>query len=108
MQNLQTEYAPRLMEEIEKLCVTKLSIRISSRDQDLFETGLLDSLSLVQLILELEQHFQLELPMGELDLSSLRSVDEMARLIVARRAGRWRRGWDPLMACAARQQAPRR
>jgi len=86
MQNLQTEYAPRLIEEIEKLCVTKLSIRISSRDQDLFETGLLDSLSLVQLILELEQHFQLELPMGELDLSSLRSVDEMARLIVARRA----------------------
>ena len=86
MQKAPSEYSPRLMQEIENLCLTKLSIRIGSPDQDLFETGLLDSLSLVQLILELEQHFQLELPMGELNLSSLRSVDEMARLIRARRA----------------------
>lgn len=75
-----------LVQEIETLCFKKLSIQISSTGQDLFEAGLLDSLSLVQLILELEAHFQIEFPMGELELSALRSVDEMASLIAARQA----------------------
>ena len=86
MQSSGSEYSSHLIQEIEVLCSERLSIRIGSTDQDLFETGLLDSLSLVQLIIELEHHFQLELPMGELDLSSLRSIDEMARLIATRQA----------------------
>ena len=83
---MQTSASPssRLVTEIEALCLKTLSVRVRSTSQDLFETGLLDSLSLVQLILELERHFQLELPLGELNLASLRSIDEMARLIAAR------------------------
>jgi len=83
---VQTSASPssRLVTEIEALCLKTLSVRVRSTSQDLFETGLLDSLSLVQLILELERHFQLELPLGELNLASLRSIDEMARLIAAR------------------------
>ena len=83
---IRSECPSRLIQEIEALCLKKLSIQVESTDQDLFESGLMDSLSLVQLILELEHHFQLELPMGDLDLSSLRSIDEMARLISARQA----------------------
>jgi D-alanine--poly(phosphoribitol) ligase subunit 2 len=70
-----------LVREIEALCLEKVAVRVQSTDQDLFESGLLDSLLLVQLILELERHFQIELPFSELDLSALRSIDEMAVLI---------------------------
>jgi acyl carrier protein len=64
-----------------------LSIRIASTNQDLFESGLLDSLSLVRLIFELETRFQVELPLENMDLASLKSIDEMAILIAGRVAG---------------------
>jgi acyl carrier protein len=84
VQSSSSEYASALGKEIEALCLKKLSVRIAAADQDLFETGVLDSLLLVQLIFELERHFHLELPMGELDISSLKSVNAMARLIEGR------------------------
>jgi D-alanine--poly(phosphoribitol) ligase subunit 2 len=80
------EYQVNIAQEIEKLCVDKLSIRVRSADQDLFESGLLDSLSLVQLILELERHYQVELPLEELDISALKTINEMAQLISVRQA----------------------
>ena len=86
MQSSRTEMSSSLAAEIEALCIKKLSIRVSSTDQDLFESGLLDSLSLVQLIVELERHYQVELPIGEIDIAALRSIGEMAQLIGARRA----------------------
>jgi D-alanine--poly(phosphoribitol) ligase subunit 2 len=73
--------------DIQWLCLNKLSIRIDSVDADLFATGLLDSMALVQLIMELEQHFKIELPMGELDIGSFRSIREIAELVAARQAG---------------------
>lgn len=86
MQSSPSDQISRVVREIESLCLHKLSVRVESTDQDLFASGLLDSLSLVQLILELERHFRVELPIGEMDLASLRSIDEMARLITARQS----------------------
>lgn len=77
-----------IAQEIETLCVEKLSIRVRSADQDLFESGLLDSLSLVQLILELERHYQVELPLEELDISALKTINEMALLITDRQTAK--------------------
>lgn len=102
MQISQSDQVSRIAQEIEALCLKKLSIHIPARDQDLFETGVLDSLSLVQLILELEQHFQIELPMGELDISALRSIDEMARLIDRRKAPAAEANAPPALVNSAR------
>lgn len=82
------EYLSSVAQEIEALCVEKLSIRVRSADQDLFESGLLDSLSLVQLILELERHYQVELPLEELDISAMKTISEMAQLITDRQAAK--------------------
>ena len=76
----------QLAAEIQVLCQEKLSIRVRSTDQDLFDSGLLDSLSLVQLILELEHHFDIQLPLDELDIPSMSSIDSIATLIERRKA----------------------
>jgi acyl carrier protein len=73
-----------LIGEIQTLCLNRLTIRAASVEQDLFAAGLLDSMSLVQLILELEQRFKVELPLDELEIASFRSIREMAKLIVSR------------------------
>jgi D-alanine--poly(phosphoribitol) ligase subunit 2 len=80
------EYSSTIAQEIETLCIEKLSIRVRSADQDLFESGLLDSLSLVQLILELERHYQVELPLEELDIAAMKTINEIAQLISERQA----------------------
>ncbi len=82
------EFSLSIAQEIETLCVEKLSIRVRSADQDLFESGLLDSLSLVQLILELERHYQVELPLEELDITALKTIREMAQLIAERQTAK--------------------
>ena len=74
-----------MVRNVQDLCREKLAIRIESADTDLFATGILDSMSLVQLILELERHFDLELPMSELDIASFRSMDAIADLVAERR-----------------------
>jgi acyl carrier protein len=79
-------YYSQLVPEIQKLCLNKLAIRVGSEEQDLFAAGLLDSMSLVQLIIELEQHFKVELPMDELEIASFRSVREMADMIASRQS----------------------
>ena len=79
--------AGSLAHEIQGLFQDKLAIRIDGARTDLFAAGVLDSMSLVQLILELEQHFGLTLPLGDLGIESFRSLEDIANLIVARRSG---------------------
>jgi D-alanine--poly(phosphoribitol) ligase subunit 2 len=75
-----------LAAEVTRLLEQKLSVRATDMDADLFESGLLDSMSLVHLILELEGYFGLELPIQQLDLAQFRSVNRIAELIDKRNA----------------------
>ena len=75
----------KLVQEVQSVCLEKLAVHIDSSDTDLFATGILDSMSLVQLILELERHFEIELPIGEIEISSFQSVDEIASLLSERK-----------------------
>jgi acyl carrier protein len=77
---------PNLVQAIQSLCLEKMSIRIDAADADLFAVGALDSMTLVQLILHLEEHFGLTLPMEELETESFRSLDAIAQLVAARTA----------------------
>ena len=54
---------------------------VGSPDVDLFETGLVDSIGIVELILALEDRFGISLPMENLELDDLRSVGGIAGLI---------------------------
>jgi D-alanine--poly(phosphoribitol) ligase subunit 2 len=60
----------------------RLMVIVGSPDVDLFETGLVDSIGIVELILALEDRFGISLPMENLELDDLRSVGRIAGLIV--------------------------
>ena len=73
----------QLRREIQALLLDKLSIRVESAEMDLLHTGVLDSVAHVQLLLQLEKHFGLHLPMEALEVDSFLSVANMAELVAS-------------------------
>ena len=69
------------------LFVESLHIEVPSTDTDLIETGILDSLQLVELLVQLEQRFGFIIKIDEIDLDDLRTLAGIARLVAARTAG---------------------
>lgn len=74
-----------LAAEIQALLSEKLLVEVDSPDADLLETGSLDSLTLVQLLLHLEEHFDVRLALDELEIQDFRSIRSIARLVRAQR-----------------------
>ena len=60
-----------------------LSIEVPGEDIDMIDSGDLDSLALVSLIAGIEQEFQLDLPLEDLDLDQFRSVASITQLLAA-------------------------
>jgi methoxymalonate biosynthesis acyl carrier protein len=57
---------------------------VASSDTDLFDTGTLDSLAFVDLLLALEKEFGLKIALEDLELDNFRSIARLARFIAAR------------------------
>ena len=72
----------RLLSGIYAVLRERLMVIVASPDIDLFETGLVDSIGIVELILALEDRFGISLPMENLELDDLRTVGRIANLIV--------------------------
>jgi acyl carrier protein len=51
-------------------------------EADLIESGLIDSLALVELLFAIEQRFGVDLAAEELDIESFRTIDSLAAAIV--------------------------
>jgi acyl carrier protein len=71
--------------ELTELFAKKLSLEVSSVDADLVETGLLDSLALIELLAQLEETFGVSVSTDDLELENFRSIANIAGF-VARRA----------------------
>ena len=54
---------------------------VPNSDVDLIEEGLLDSLSLVELLFQIEQEFDVAVSLESLDLDDIRSVRGIGRLL---------------------------
>jgi len=72
-------------QKLTELFAKKLSLEVSSVDTDLVETGLLDSLTLVELLAQLEETFGVSVSTDDLELENFRSIASIAGF-VARRA----------------------
>ena len=72
-----------LHDKLAKLFLEKLNIEIPSGDTDLVDTGLLDSLALVELLLQLEQEFGVEITMDDLEIDSFRSLNRITEFVVS-------------------------
>lgn len=75
-----------LVKHIAALFESQLDLVVPSADTDLFESGALDSLSFVKLLLHIETDFGIAVSLEELDLDEFRSVAAIAGF-VARRTG---------------------
>jgi acyl carrier protein len=71
----------KLQQEITSIFVERFDTRIPSQEVDLLETGLVDSVKIVELVLELEQRFGVSLPFEELEIEDFRTVPRLAERI---------------------------
>ena len=83
MQQLQN---PLNMEaEIGGLIASQLLVEVGSPDDDLLASGILDSLTLVQLLVSLEEHFEIRIPLEKIEIDDMRSIQSIARLVESQR-----------------------
>ncbi|MBI3525703.1 MAG: acyl carrier protein [Betaproteobacteria bacterium] len=75
--------ADAIIKQLQSLFVESLHIEVPSAETDLIETGLLDSLQMVELLLQLEQRFCFKIKIDEVDLDNLRTLSRIAELLDA-------------------------
>jgi acyl carrier protein len=73
--------ADETVNRIESLLREVLAITPDGIDEDLIESGVLDSMALVELLHAIEQEFAVELPLEDLDVDLLRSVRGIASYV---------------------------
>jgi D-alanine--poly(phosphoribitol) ligase subunit 2 len=69
------------VERIQNIFSQILYREVESPQVDLFETGLLDSMGLIELLFNLEQQFGFQLDITHLDLDQFRSIESIANLV---------------------------
>ena len=75
-----------LCDQITELFLSNLYLEISSPDVDLLEAGVLDSALIVEIMLLLEQAFDVNIAIETLELDYVRSVRNIANLVANYRA----------------------
>ena len=75
-----------LREQVASLLSGTLNLDVPSVDTDLFESGVLDSLAFVDLLLALEQHFGVTTSLEDLEVDNFRSIARIADFVAARKA----------------------
>ena len=62
--------------------LTSLNLEIPSPETDLFETGVLDSLGFVELVLHLEQEFGVKITLEQVEIDNFRSVERIVTFLL--------------------------
>lgn len=74
----------RLRERIANLFSGALNLDVPSVDTDLFDTGVLDSLAFVELLLQLEREFGVATGIDDLEVDNFRSIARIADFVMKR------------------------
>jgi acyl carrier protein len=72
---------PALEDRIRGVFVEALSVQPPSDEADLIESGVIDSLALVELLFALEQEFSVSMPLDTLEVESFRSIRTIGEFI---------------------------
>jgi D-alanine--poly(phosphoribitol) ligase subunit 2 len=73
--------ANSIVERLDALFVECFHVEVPSPDIDLLESGVLDSLQFVELLLQLERRFGLRVKVEDINLDDLRTLERIARLV---------------------------
>ena len=68
-------------DRVRRLFSESLNLNVASEQEDLFESGLLDSLALVELLFAIEGEFEVQLALDELDIDDFRTVNRIGAFI---------------------------
>ncbi len=79
--------ASSLPEELAVMFAQDLHIDVPTPETDLLATGRLDSVAVVELLLQLEKRFGLRVEMEDFEIDHFRSLATIATFIAARRRG---------------------
>jgi methoxymalonate biosynthesis acyl carrier protein len=71
------------LERLRATFIGLFHIDVPSADTDLLESGILDSLQLVKLLLQIEKDFGRRIPIEAIELDDLRTLARLARLVSA-------------------------
>ena len=71
-----------LSDRLRRLFLESLSIEVPSVDTDIIQTGLLDSLGLVELLFQIEREFQLRLSLDEIDIDQFRTLRSIGEFLL--------------------------
>jgi len=74
-----------LANEIAVLMKEKLLVEVGSPEEDLLVGGVLDSLTLIQLLMHLEERFKITIPLEDLEIENIRSIRSIVQLVEDRR-----------------------
>ena len=74
---------PALVSRIQSLFEEALSIPAPAPDADIIDGGLLDSLTLVTLLFEIEVEFGVQIPLDSLEIDDFRTIERIARFVTA-------------------------
>lgn len=76
--------ANKLRERISAIFSQALHLDVPSHDTDLFDSGVLDSLAFVELLLQLEREFGVTTTVDDLDIETFRSIACIAEFVRGR------------------------
>jgi D-alanine--poly(phosphoribitol) ligase subunit 2 len=75
------ESLDKLQQQITDIFAERFETRLGSVEVDLLESGIVDSVRIVELVLEIEQRFGVSLPFDELEIEDFRTVPRLAERI---------------------------
>jgi D-alanine--poly(phosphoribitol) ligase subunit 2 len=75
------ETLSQLQQQITDIFAERFETRLDSHEVDLLESGLVDSVRIVELVLEIEQRFGVSLPFEHLEIEDFRTVFRLAERI---------------------------
>jgi methoxymalonate biosynthesis acyl carrier protein len=68
-------------EQVKQILLRELNIEVPSEQADLIESGLIDSLALVELLVAIEREFGVSFELEALEPDNFRSVSRIAELV---------------------------
>ena len=78
----------QILQQIATLFTEQLHLEVSSPETDLIDTGILDSLKFVELMMQLEQRFGTRVELNDLEPDNFRTLRRIAEFIEQRKAQR--------------------
>ncbi|MGZ6219645.1 MAG: phosphopantetheine-binding protein [Syntrophales bacterium] len=86
--SLYTEEEKKVRETVTKFLLSSINIANLKDDDDLFESGIVNSLFAVQLMTFLEKNFVMEIGMDDLDIENFKSVNATTAFVMRKK------GWQ--------------